>query len=89
MDENLLKCLGRLKNSYDGIEFIEFLKTLSNNNYIAWKLSPHEFNDIHKGQAVALDGILEEFNNCEEKLKALNENDSNQIDYNPEHNPNF
>lgn len=89
MDENLLKVLSRIKSTQDGIDFIEFLVKLSKNNYEAFKQSPREFNDIHKGQAVAIDGLLDEFEHCEEKLKLIEQNKNNTIEYNPDHNPNF
>ena len=75
MTEELLKVVSRIKATQDGIDLYEFLLTLSRNNYKAFKSSPNEFNDIHKGQAIALDGIIELFESCDDKLRKIAENE--------------
>jgi DNA-binding ferritin-like protein len=85
MNEELLKAVQRIKVSEDGKDFYNFLLTLSLNNYKAFKCSPKEFNDVHKGQAIAVDGIIELFDTCEERIKAIQANQfASQQDINQE-----
>ena len=67
MDETY-KMLSRLKSTQDGIDFIEFLGRLSHNNYMAFKNCPNDMNEIHKGQAIAIDSLIQLFNDCDDKL---------------------
>ena len=69
--EELLKSIFRIKATSDGQDFINFLLTLSKNNYKAFKCSPHEFNDIHKGQAIAIDELIDLFETCEDKINRI------------------
>lgn len=69
MDENILKTFSRLKDSADGIDFIAYLELLSKENYAAFKCDKQEMNDIHKGYAIAIDCLLETFNNCDNALQ--------------------
>ena len=73
VDENLLKTVSRIYNSDDGQELIEFMRRLSSNNYKAWKQSPTEFGDLHKGQAIAIDELIDLFDTCDIKLLKMNE----------------
>lgn len=68
MDEQILKVLSRIKATDDGQDLIELIRRLSQNNYKQWKQNTQEFNDVHKGQAIALDELLSLFENCEQKL---------------------
>lgn len=72
-EEVLLKSVKRMKATSDCNDFLEFVRKLSINNYNAFKRSPHEFSDVHKGQAIAIDTIIELFDTCEEKLLKIEE----------------
>ena len=65
------KMFSRIKQTSDGIDFIEFLKVLSHNNYMAFKASPTEMNDVHKGQAIAIDELIKVFEVCDHKLNQV------------------
>lgn len=71
MDEDILKLVGRIKATADGLDFLEYLKTLSRENYQAFKKDGQAMNDIHKGYAVAIDALVETFENCEELLQKM------------------
>jgi hypothetical protein len=68
LDEQANLMLKRIKETDDGREFIELIRRMSQNNYKAWKQSPQEYNDVFKGQAISLDGIVSMFEECTEKL---------------------
>jgi hemerythrin superfamily protein len=70
--EETLKMLSRIKQTADGKEFIEFLKTLSDTNYKTWKNTDSTLNDLMKGQAIAIDEMISLFTNCEQKLAEQN-----------------
>jgi hypothetical protein len=70
-EERILKTLSRIKSTQDGIDLIEYLQTLSKDNYIAFKREGSSMNDVHKGYALAIDSLLETFESCEIKIKAL------------------
>lgn len=63
------KMLSRLKSTQEGLDFIDFLGRLSKQNYEGFKRSSSDMNDIYKGQALALDGLLDLFKDCDEKIK--------------------
>jgi hypothetical protein len=69
MNDDILKMFSRIKLSQDGLDFIEYLKTLSQDNYEAFKRDETAANDIHKGYAIAIDSLLGVFSNCEATLK--------------------
>ena len=70
MDETL-KLFVRLKETSDGIQLLEFLETLSKQNYEAWKKCPSEFNDVHKGQSIAIDSLINFFETSADKLARI------------------
>jgi hypothetical protein len=72
MDDQTRQLLKRIKHSADGPEFLEYLRFLSLHNYAAFKRDAQEYNELHKGIALAYDQILEDFAGCEEADKAIN-----------------
>jgi len=62
--DKVLSMLLRIRLSPDGEDFLEYLKELSEDNYNAWKTDPTDMNDIHKGYAVAIDNLIQIFNEC-------------------------
>jgi len=73
--ETMLKTIKRIKETSDGQEFITYLKELSEDNYRAFKHDSSTFNDIHKGYALAIDSLLDVFDNCEISLAKLETSD--------------
>jgi len=69
MDDQILNVFSRLSKHDDGIEFIEYLKKLSKDNYEAFKQANSQMNDIHKGYALAIDNLIKVFETCDDKLK--------------------
>ena len=57
----------RIKETEDGKDFIQMLENISVNNYKAWKHTENN-SDIFKGQAIAIDGLLDLFNKCSQKM---------------------
>ena len=55
----------RIKETEDGKDFIQMLENISVNNYKAWKHTENN-SDIFKGQAIAIDGLLDLFSKCTE-----------------------
>lgn len=78
MDESILKVIARIKVSQDGDDFLNYLKQLSKDNYDGFKRASTEMNDIHKGRALALDALINLFENCELKLQ---DSTSNLVDW--------
>lgn len=70
MNDNILRIISRIANSQDGIEFVDYLKVLSVQNYEAYKKDASENNDIHKGYAIAIDSLISVFSNCDELLRS-------------------
>lgn len=73
MNEKVTKLLGRIKATADGQEFIEYLQTLSDDNYKAFKGCPTDMNNIHKGYAIAVDNLLTCFEKCDKVVEKKNE----------------
>lgn len=65
MDNETKKLLYRLKNTADGKDFIDYILSLSNDNYKSWKM---EGGDVLRGKAIMLDQLLENFEKCDEHL---------------------
>jgi hypothetical protein len=72
MPEEILKMFSRLKQDADGIDFIDFLKSMSLKNYEEWKRVASDMNDIHKGKALVYDELIKLFEECDDKLNARN-----------------
>lgn len=66
-EEQILLLFKRIKTGPEGEGLIEYLETLSSENYSAWKKNASEMNDIHKGYAQAVDSLLEIFLRCDQK----------------------
>lgn len=66
--DNILKLHSRLKNTADGLDYIAYLKSLSLENYEAFKKDGSQFNDMHKGYALAIDSLIKTFELCDDKL---------------------
>jgi hypothetical protein len=86
MDE-MLKVFSRINASSDGQDFVAFLKNLSSETYNQWKKTGSDMNDIFKGQLIAIDGLIKEFETADDKLAKLNDKKEEQISY--EHNPSY
>lgn len=74
MSEELVKTLAmikRLKSTQEGLDFIEYLRTLSQDNYKTWRNSSVEYNEIHKGYAKAIDSLIYLFDYCDERLAKM------------------
>ena len=73
MDERINKLLKRIRTDStipgDGEEFIEYLQTLSKDNYESFKSHPAEMNDVHKGYALCVDFLLDCFANCDKQVE--------------------
>lgn len=90
-DEKILKLLDRLKKTQDGKELLEYLEELSKMNYKIFKKSSPDTDEFCKGYAVAVDSLIESFENCTTKLIALEaarlaalpQNDKGEITTNP------
>ena len=67
-NEQILAMLYRIKQTEDGVEFIEYLKELSKANYEEFKSCRSENNDVVKGIAIAYDGLIKVFEKCSDKL---------------------
>ena len=72
--EEMLKVFSRLKATQDGTDFVDFLIDLSKQNYRVWKKSDASMNDVCKGQALAIDSLVDLFDTCDAKLQQLSEN---------------
>lgn len=69
MDNNQINALlYRIKQTQDGLDFIEYLKELSLNNYEEFKKCPSDCNDIVKGSAIAYDHLIKVFEKCSDKI---------------------
>ena len=70
--ESTLKLLKRIKHDSvikgDGVQFMEYLDSLSRQNYEAWKKQGSDMNDIHKGYAFCIDFLIESFAHCEQEV---------------------
>lgn len=61
------KLLNRIKQTQDGSDFIEHLKSLSYKNYQSFKSDDSKNNDVYKGYAIAIDGLIKAFESASEK----------------------
>lgn len=59
----------------DGQALIDYLDTLSKENYEAFKRHGAEHDQFHKGYALAIDSLLESFATCD-KRKQKQRNDA-------------
>lgn len=62
--EKVLSLLKRVRTSPDGPEFIEYLESLSRDNYRFWKKSVGEDAFVKQGYAICIDSLLESFAEC-------------------------
>ncbi len=67
--EEIRKLLTRIKRSDDGPGLIAYFEELSQDNYQAWKRDDAQNDGIHKGYALALDNLIELFNDCDQADK--------------------
>lgn len=68
-EDSVYKMISRIKHSEEGLDFIEYLKKLSLDNYEEFKLSDSRCNDVCKGVAIAYDNLIKLFEKCDDKLK--------------------
>jgi hypothetical protein len=71
--DEILRTASRIKSTQDGIDFIDYLKDLSQRNYGKWKCCEADFNEFLKGQAVILDKIIALFEDCDNTLRKIEE----------------
>lgn len=57
-DNQTEEMLKRVMISQEGIDFVDYLKQLSLDNYKAFKAGSSEENEIHKGYALAIDSLI-------------------------------
>lgn len=69
--------LYRIKQTQDGLDFIEYLKELSKNNYKEFKECESKYNDVVKGMALAYDGLIKVFDDCSDKVIQKEETEIN------------
>lgn len=67
--EQELRTLSFIKQTQDGLDFINFLEKLSKKNYEEFKGCDRDKMEIHKGIALALDNLIKLFDVCDDKLK--------------------
>jgi len=60
--------LYRIKQTQDGLDFIEYIKDLSKNNYEEFKVCDSKYNDVVKGMALAYDNLIKVFDICTDKV---------------------
>ncbi len=70
-DEKLWKMLDRLRRSADGPEFIEYLESVSQANYIGFKRCLPDSNERHKGYANAIDDLVGLIKESAQKLENM------------------
>lgn len=69
MDNTQIKSLlNRIKQTQDGLDFIEYLKELSKLNYEEFKVCDSRHNDVVKGIAIAYDTLIKVFDNCSDNV---------------------
>ena len=66
-----LKLISRIKHGPDGSEFLNYLHTLSKDNYEAFKSSPAVASEVHKGYALCIDSLIKVFETCDDRLHSL------------------
>lgn len=62
--EQIELLLKRIKLSDDGPQFVDYLRALSEENYLMWKKSTGEDVFIKQGYAIAIDSLIQSFANC-------------------------
>ena len=60
-NKQIYSLIKRIKQTQDGLDFIEYLKELSKNNYEEFKVCDNKHNDIVKGIAIAYDSLIKVF----------------------------
>ena len=63
-EEKIMKMMARIKRSSDGPEFIEYLETLSKDNYKSWVSDAPDRDQEHKGYAKCIDSLIQTFKDC-------------------------
>jgi len=78
MDNNQIQALlYRIKQTQDGLDFIDYLKSLSKGNYEEFKVCDSKYNDVVKGYALAYDTLIKVFDNCTDKVIQKEESEIN------------
>lgn len=68
-DTEILRIFNGIKHSEYGADFLDYLKSLADENYQSFKTDSHDMNDIHKGYALAVDSLIEVFLQCDQKVE--------------------
>lgn len=71
--------ISNIKQTQDGLDFIEFLNKLSKQNYVEWKKNTAEKSEVHKGIGIALDNLIKLFDDCDDINKQVGYKDSTYI----------
>lgn len=70
-EEQVRLLLKRIKDNNmvdgDGQAFIDYLETLSKENYLAWLSHGPDKDQMHKGYALCVDSLLESFATCSKR----------------------
>lgn len=69
--DNIVRLFARMSKSGDGIDLLAYLKTLSLENYEAFKKDEANTNDIHKGYAIAIDNLIKLFETASDTLARI------------------
>ena len=70
-DEKLWKMLDRIKRSPDGADLIEYLESVSQANYQAFKRCLPDSNERHKGYGNAVDDLVTLMKESAQKLENM------------------
>jgi len=63
------RTLSFIKQTQDGLDFIEYLEKLSKKNYNEFLRCDKDKSEVHKGIAIALDNLIKLFEHCDNKEK--------------------
>lgn len=65
IDEQTLKVFGRVFNSEDGKDVLEYIIKLKNDNYLTWK---EQGGDVYRGKAICYDEIISLFEKADKRI---------------------
>jgi len=68
--EKVLGILHRIKKSPEWPEFEEYLQNLSKHNYERFKRDLNGDDRIYKGYAIAIDNLMQSFEECDKPQKS-------------------
>jgi hypothetical protein len=77
LNDQTYKLIARIKQTQDGLDFVEYLKECAKENYEEFKVCSSEHNDVVKGIAIAYDTLIKVFENCTDKVIQKDESEIN------------